>query len=62
MLETRTRPERVEGWRFGDPSMASLPETEKICKEVLSLPLYPELTDEEVDVVAEAGKAFYASI
>ncbi len=49
------------GWRFGDPGATSLPETEKICKEVLSLPLYPELTDEEVDAVAEAVKAFYAS-
>ena len=48
------------GWRFGDPGATSLPETEKICKEVLSLPLYPELTDEEVDAVAEAVKAFYA--
>lgn len=42
------------------PNNISLPETEKICKEVLSLPIYPELTDEEVDSVADAVKAFYA--
>ena len=54
MIEMRGR------WRFGDPSATSLPETERICKEALSLPLYPELTDGEVDAVAEAVKGFYA--
>lgn len=36
-----------------------LPVTEKICREVISLPMYPELTDEEVDIVAQAVKNFY---
>ena len=37
----------------------SLPETEAISREVLSLPLYPELTDEEVGVVSGAVAAFF---
>jgi len=36
-----------------------LQETEKICREVISLPMYPELTDEQVDYVAETIKNFY---
>jgi len=36
-----------------------LPVTEKICREVISLPMYPELTDEEVDFVIQAVKNFY---
>ncbi|MBR4748336.1 MAG: DegT/DnrJ/EryC1/StrS family aminotransferase [Abditibacteriota bacterium] len=35
------------GYREGD-----LPVTEAACKEVLSLPVYPELTDEEISAVA----------
>lgn len=45
-------------WRFGIAG-DRLPETEQICKEVISLPMYPELTDEEVDFVAAAVKKFY---
>lgn len=37
----------------------SLPETEKICSEVISLPMYPELTDSEVEYVCSTVKAFY---
>lgn len=36
-----------------------LPVTEKICQTVISLPIYPELTDEEVDFVIQAVKNFY---
>jgi dTDP-4-amino-4,6-dideoxygalactose transaminase len=32
----------------------SLPESEKAAKEVLSLPMYPELTDAQLEIVAEA--------
>lgn len=46
-------------WRFADAGAASLPKTEKICKEVLSLPMYPELSDKEVDYVAAAVRNFY---
>jgi len=37
-----------------------LPKTEQISKEVLSLPLYPELSDEKVEFVIEAIHNFYA--
>jgi len=36
-----------------------LQETEKICREVLSLPMYPELADDEINYVIEAVKGFY---
>lgn len=39
---------------------AVLPETEKICREVLSLPLYPELTNEDISTVVDSIHAFYA--
>lgn len=52
----------------GKPSLISaagpceaLPETEKICKEVISLPMYPELTDDEVAYVCSTVAAFYRS-
>lgn len=36
-----------------------LPVTERISLEVISLPMYPELTDEEVEFVIEAIKKFF---
>jgi dTDP-4-amino-4,6-dideoxygalactose transaminase len=36
-----------------------LPDTEKLAKEVISLPLYPELNDEEVQYVINCVKEFY---
>lgn len=41
------------------PNDLHLPETEKICQEVVSLPIYPELTDEEIRYVTEAIRQFY---
>ena len=38
-----------------------LPETERIAREVLSLPLYPELAERDVDYVAEQVRAFVGS-
>jgi dTDP-4-amino-4,6-dideoxygalactose transaminase len=38
----------------------SLRVTEQACKELLSLPIYPELGDEQVDRVARAVQDFYA--
>jgi dTDP-4-amino-4,6-dideoxygalactose transaminase len=32
----------------------SLPESEKAANEVLSLPLYPEMTDDQIETVARA--------
>lgn len=36
------------------------PVTEKICSEILSLPMYPELTEEQVEIVASEIKAALA--
>lgn len=36
-----------------------LPVTERISKEVMSLPMYPELTDEEANFVVDAVKVFF---
>lgn len=51
---------------YGVPRLVSakgddveLAETEKICKEVISLPMYPELTDNDVDYVIQAIRSFY---
>lgn len=41
------------GYRAGD-----LPVSERLAREVLSLPIYPELTQEEVETVAAAVRAF----
>ncbi|MDP6418295.1 MAG: DegT/DnrJ/EryC1/StrS family aminotransferase [Candidatus Krumholzibacteria bacterium] len=38
----------------------SLPKTEKIAGEVLSLPIYPELSDSAVDEVVSATEEFYS--
>ncbi|KKT89049.1 MAG: pyridoxal-phosphate-dependent aminotransferase [Candidatus Jorgensenbacteria bacterium GW2011_GWC1_48_8] len=46
-------------WRFGNLNATSLPVTEEICKDVISLPMYPELTNEQVDYVIETIKNFY---
>ena len=40
--------------------MGSLPVTEQAMKEVISLPIYPELTDAQQDEVIDAVREFYA--
>jgi dTDP-4-amino-4,6-dideoxygalactose transaminase len=42
------------GYKTGD-----FPVTEKLCSSVLSLPVYPELSNEQIHEVADAIKAFY---
>jgi len=42
------------------PNNIFLPETEKICKEVISLPMYPELTNAQVKYVIDCLRKFYA--
>lgn len=39
----------------------SMPVTESACAEILSLPIYPELTDEHVTYVATTLNSFYSS-
>ena len=41
------------------PNNIFLPETEKICQEVISLPMYPELTLDQVEYVISSIKNFY---
>lgn len=44
------------GYRKGD-----FPVAERTCGEILALPMYPELRDDEVDYVCDAIAAFYKS-
>jgi dTDP-4-amino-4,6-dideoxygalactose transaminase len=46
-------------FRYLKYKKGSLPETEKACREVLSLPIYPELTGKEQDYIIKKIKAFY---
>jgi dTDP-4-amino-4,6-dideoxygalactose transaminase len=42
------------GYKEGD-----FPVAERVCREILALPIYPELRDEEVEYVCEAIESFY---
>jgi dTDP-4-amino-4,6-dideoxygalactose transaminase len=42
-------------------SVGDFPESEKASSEVLSLPVYPELTEEELDYVVESVRAFFSA-
>jgi dTDP-4-amino-4,6-dideoxygalactose transaminase len=44
------------GYKEGD-----FPVTERLCREVLSLPVYPELTEEQIEYVAKTILAFYGA-
>lgn len=46
-----------EGYRGRLRGAGSLAETERAAREVLSLPMYPELTDGDIDRVVEAARA-----
>jgi UDP-2-acetamido-2-deoxy-ribo-hexuluronate aminotransferase len=39
-------------------SEGDLPQTESVCREVLSLPMYPELADETVMQIADSVRQF----
>jgi dTDP-4-amino-4,6-dideoxygalactose transaminase len=39
----------------------SLPNTERLAEEILSLPIHPELSDDDVDYVASQVRGFAAS-
>ena len=40
-------------------SQGDFPVAEKLCNEVLSLPIYPELTAEQIEYVAKTVLEFY---
>jgi dTDP-4-amino-4,6-dideoxygalactose transaminase len=44
------------GYKNGD-----LPVAEKICKQILSLPVYPEMDDEKINYVIDKVKDFFSS-
>jgi len=48
---------KVLGYKKG-----ALPVTEKICEEILSLPIYPELTNADVEYVSGKIREFYKGI
>ena len=50
-----------EAYRDLGLSEGSLPETEECAREILSLPLYPELPDEQIAEVAEAINQYYGT-
>ena len=45
---------------YSDFKTRSLPATEKVAKRILSLPIYPGLTDEQVDAVIAGIREFYS--
>ncbi len=47
------------GFKYLGYKRGSFPEAEMAAKEILSLPMYPELTDKEVETVVEQVKAFF---
>jgi dTDP-4-amino-4,6-dideoxygalactose transaminase len=50
-----------EVWRNCGGENYSLPVTENAVKEILSLPMYPELTGEEINYICECIQEFYQS-
>lgn len=51
---------RTPAFRLLGAGEGSLPVSEQICREILSLPLYPEMGDEQVDRVIDAVWRHYA--
>ena len=51
-----------KAWRDSGGIELSLPVTEKITQEIISLPMYPELTPEEVDYVCNCVNEFSSQI
>jgi dTDP-4-amino-4,6-dideoxygalactose transaminase len=46
-----------EAFKFAGTGKGSLPVTEELCGQVLSLPIFPELNDQQQKKVAEAIKS-----
>ncbi len=50
---------RQEAWRLEGYPSRSLPVSERICDEILSIPLFPEMREDEVDYVIESVREFF---
>jgi dTDP-4-amino-4,6-dideoxygalactose transaminase len=48
-----------EAYRDLNIPPGALPEAEKVAREIVSLPLYPEIRDEEIELVATTIREFY---
>jgi dTDP-4-amino-4,6-dideoxygalactose transaminase len=56
------RPAHLQApYREYGAGLGSLPQTERLAEEILSLPIHPELPDDDVDYVASQVRAFSAS-
>jgi len=49
----------TSAYRFLGHAPGSLPACEKICDEILSLPMYPELESDQIDYVVDKIRGFY---
>lgn len=49
----------LEAFKYLGYKGKNFPVTEKYSKEILSLPMYPELTEEKIDLISEKIKDFY---
>ena len=59
-VETLIKDPIPNHWQKGlNLSHFKLPKTEELSKEVISLPMYPELTDEQVEYVINCVKEYY---
>jgi dTDP-4-amino-4,6-dideoxygalactose transaminase len=50
---------RQQAWRAAFGEGPSLPRAEQVAGEILSLPVHPDLTDAEVEHVAESVAGFF---
>ncbi len=53
---------RAPGYAFLGLGPGSFPEAEKMAKEIITLPMYPELTDEQAKTVVSAMTAYFAAV
>ena len=59
-METLIKDPVPNHWQKGlNLSHFKLPFTEQLSEEVISLPMYPELTNEQIEYVIERVKEFY---
>ena len=47
---------------YREDTSVELPNTERLAREILSLPIYPDMTDSETDVVVEQFESLHAEL